>query len=235
MAGSEQYYVNVAPMTDTADLFVRIGWCPDVVKLTSLTDGKRFIWNRIAHGATGGAACSGGISIGVTGGAALVGASTGVVLCKFVAEPIDTTSDPAIVDATNWPDANGIKLSSTLDMLKTDHLVMIEAWRMNYIWIKGVHDGTTDSNTYFEDTSYDFKELGVCGNGGWLIYNQTNGNYAYVKDVRKGTAGKHSRVYTAVDANGTATTAADFDTSDVCYIFPVSAACYPLSDVVIMT
>jgi len=236
MAGSDNYYVNIWPMTDTADLFVRIGWAPDVVRLTSLTEGKRFIWNRIAHGATGGAAASGGISIGVTGGAALVGASTGIVLCKFTTDPINTTSDPEIVDATNWIDANGIKLSSTVDMLKSDHLIMIEAWRMQYIWLKGVHDGTTSSNTYFEDSSYDFKELGVSGNGQWLIYNQTNGNYAYVKSVTK-PAGKtkHCRIYTATDADGTATTAADFDTSDVCWVFPIQAMCYPLGDIGIMT
>lgn len=239
MSGTEQYFVNIAPMTDTADLFMRIGFCPDVVRLTGLTDGKRFVWNRIAHGASGGAAHSGGISIGVTGGAALVGASTGIVLCEFTEDVTDLThggSDPAIVDATNYIDANGIKLSSTLDLLKTDHFVMVEAWRMTFPWIKGVHDGTTSSNTYFEDSSYDFRKLGVSGNGLWMIYNQTNGNYAYVKKVVK-PAGQTNwcRIETATDQDGTATTAADFDTSDVCYIFPIEAAPFPMSDVGAMT
>ena len=234
MSGSEQYYSNIWPMTDTADLFVRIGFAPDVVRLTNLTDGKRFLWNRIAHGATGGAAASGGISIGVTGGAALVGTSTGVVLCTFTKDIFDTTSDPAIVDASEFFNANGIKISSTLDMLKSDHMILIEAWRASFTWVKGVHDGTTNSNTYFEDSSYDFRSAGV--GRGWMIYNQTNGNYAYVDRVTK-PAGKTKwcRVYTATDKDGTATTLADFDTSDVCWLFPADAACYPLSDVGAMT
>jgi len=232
---SGEHYLNIAPMTDTADLFVKIGWCPDVVKLINLYDGQEFYWNRCEHGHYQGAASSGGIEVGTTGGRNLT-LVKGVKLVKFVNSNIlDVSSDPADVDSTNWPDANGIKISANVALLTTDKMVQIEAWRMDFIWLKAYHDGTTSSNTYFEDTSYDFIELGVCGNGQWLIYNQTNGNYAYVKDVLKGSGSNHSRIYTAIDAAGTATTAADFDTSDVCYLFPVAAASYPLSDVALMT
>ena len=231
---SGEHYLNNAIMTDSADLFVRIGFCPDVVKLTNLYDGQRLLWNRAYNAHYQGAACSGGMAYSATGGAALT-TVLGVKLVKFTTDVMSTTSDPADVDGTNWFEANGIKISANVALLASDQLLQIEAWRMDYIWLKAYHDGTTSSDTYFEDSSYDFKELGVCGNGQWLIYNQTNGNYAYVKDVRKGTGSKHSRIYTATDAAGTATTAADFDTSDVCYVFPVAAASYPLSDIVIMT
>ena len=235
MAGSEQYYVNIWPMTDGADLFVRIGWAPDVVRLTNCYDGQRFIWNRVMHGHTGGVAATGGIQIGVTGGAAYL-STGGVALVEFTEDPIDTTSDPSTVDGTNYIDANGIKIASSLAMLSSDNMIMIEAWRMSFPWIRGYHDGTTSSNTYFEDSSYDFRELGVSGNGQWMIYNMTNGNYAYVKKVVK-PAGKTKwcRIETATDRDGTATTLADFDTYDICFIFPIDAMCYPLSDIGAMT
>jgi len=232
---SKEHYLNVWPMTDSADLYVKIGWCPDKVVLTHLDDGRQFIWNRVDHAHYQGAACSGGITVSATGGRALT-TTEGIKLCKFTNSNIlDVTADPADVDGTNWWEANGISISSNVSLLENDIMLEIEAWKMDYIWLKAYHDGTTSNNTYFEDTSYDFKELGVSGNGQWLIYNQTNGNYAYVKSVKKGTGGKHSRIYTATDTVGTATTAADFVTNDVCFIFPRSAACYPLSDIGAMT
>ena len=121
MAGHEQYYVNIAPMTDTADLFIRIGFPADVVRLTNCYDGQRFIWNRCMHGHTGGAAATGGIAIGVTGGAAYL-STGGVALCKFIEPVTDLTqnsTDPVTVDSTEYIDANGIKLASSLAMLSS--------------------------------------------------------------------------------------------------------------------
>ena len=234
-----EYFSNIVPMTNTADLFVRIGFAPDVVRLTHLDDGRQFILNRCEHGHYQGAAASGGIAFTTTGGAALSTTAAGIALCKF-AEPADDLtqggSDPVTVDSTNWTEGNGIKCCQTMDLLENDILLLVEAWRMNYVWLKAYHDGTTSSNTYFEDSSYDFRELGVSGNGKWIIYNQTNGNYAYVKKVTKpADKTRHCRIYTALDVDGTATTAADFDTSDVCYLFPVDACPYPMSDIGKMT
>lgn len=225
-------------MTDTADLFIRIGFVPDIVRLTNLYDGKELLWSRAEHGHYQGATATGGIATTVGGTSALFLPTGGIALCDFTGgtAPIDYISDPATVDGTNWIDANGIKISSSVDLLTSDQLMLIEAWRMNHILLKAYHDGTTNSNTYFEDNSYDFKDLGVSGNGKWLIYNQTNGNYAYVKEVRKkNLKTKWSQIYTAIDSKGTPTSAADFDTADVCYIFPINAAPFPMSDVAMMT
>lgn len=230
-----EYWNSIVPMMDTNDLFIKIGFAPDVVRLTNLNDGSRFIWNRCEHGHFQGAAASGGLGIDTTGAVALNTSAAGIVLCKFTDEPVDTTSDPAIVDGTNFHLANGIKIGSTAALLADDQLLLVEAWRANFLFLKAYHDGTTNNNTYFEDTSYDFKELGVSGNGRWIIYNQSNGNYAYIKKIEAGTNGRHSRIYTATDQEGTATTAADFDTNDVCYIFPLEAMPYPFSDIGIMT
>jgi len=231
MSGNDQYFSVTIPMMNTLDHYIRIGFAPDVVRLTNLYDGQRIIWNRAEHGHYQGAAATGGLAIVVTGGVALGTALAGVVLCKFIEPPTDLTHGgavPAVVDGTNWIDANGIKICQTAALLTDNKLLMVEAWRMTYILLKAYHDGTTSSNTYFEDSSYDFRELGVCGNGKWIIHNQTNSNYAFIKSVVK-PAGKTKwcRLYTATDQAGTATTAADFDTSDVCYIFPIEACPYP--------
>uniref|UniRef100_A0A6M3ID61 Uncharacterized protein n=1 Tax=viral metagenome TaxID=1070528 RepID=A0A6M3ID61_9ZZZZ len=241
MSGNDQYFSVTLPVMDTAatDVYVRIGFTPDVVRLTNLYNGISMIWNRAVHGHYQGATASGGLAITATGGIALGAATAGLCLCKFIEPATDLTHGgavPATVDGTNWIDANGIKIAWVNTVLTDDTMLMVEAWRMNYILLKAYHDGTTNSNTYFEDSSYDFRELGVCGNGKWLIYNQTNTDYAYIKSVNK-PAGKTKwcRLYTATDAAGTATTAADFDTSDVCYIFPIDAAPYPMTMIGITT
>lgn len=234
----DSYFCTLAPMTDSADMFIRIGFCPGVVRLTNLYSGKRYIWSWPAHGHNAGAASSGGIAIDTTGGAAL-GTTDGIALITMGDHQENITSDPSSVDATQWIDVDGIKIASSMDLLESDQLLMIEAWRQHFTILKAYHDGTTSNNTYFEDSSYDFKELGVSGNCEWILYNQSNGNYAFIKEVRKpnNTTGskKFSRLYLARDREGTATSAADIDTNDVCFIFPVSQAAYPLSDIGLMT
>ena len=119
-----------------------------------------------------------------------------------------------------------------------EEIVMVEAWRMNHPWIRCVHDGAANSHTYFEDASFDFLKLGVSSNGQWFIFNASNGNYAYIKSVVKPMGkSKYCRLYTATSAgiDADATTAADFTTADVCYVFSSAGAQYPMSDLTIMT
>lgn len=233
-----EYFSNIVPMTNTADLFVRTGFAPDVVRLTNLYDGKKFLWNRCEHGHYQGAAASGGLATVVTGGVALTTTAAGIALCKFTENADDLThdgSDPATVDGTNFTDGNGIKCCQTMDLLADDQLLLVEAWRMNFIWLKLYHDGGT-TQLFAQDSSYDFRELGVSGNGRWLLYNQSNGNYAYVKKITQ-PAGKtrHCRLTLALNTDGDATTAAAMADNDVCYVFPIDAAPYPMSDVGKMT
>jgi hypothetical protein len=226
----DNYFSCYAAITNTADLFINIGWCPDKVLVRSLTDGGGFEWYRLQ-----GDAC--GFTLANAGDRALV-SSAGVSLVQFTESSIDTSSDPSSVDPSNWIDANGIQLAAAMDFFADEEIVMIEAWRINYPWIRCVHDGTTSSNTYFEDGSFDFLELGVSSNGQWIIYNQTNGNYAYIKSITKpADSTKYCRLYTALSAgvDASATTAADFDTNDVCFVFPANCGIYPISDLTIMT
>jgi hypothetical protein len=172
----------------------------------------------------------------VVAGDITVNTDKGIKLVQFTDTPLNTSSDPSAIDPAEYYKANGIQITSDVAFLADNNIVFVEAWKMQNTFLKCTHDGTTSSNTYFEDASFDFLECGVSGNGQWLIYNLTNGNYAYIKEVRKpADSNKHCRLYTATDAAGTATTAADFDTNDVCYVFPVSCAWYPLSDIGLMT
>jgi len=223
----ENYFSTYAISMDTNDLFVLIGWCPEKVRLTT-ADGQQVLWYRLLGNDASFERVAAGDITASTG--------AGIKLVKFTDTALNTSSDPSTVDPANYIDANGIQITSDVAFLANDAIVFVEAWRMCKPFLRAVHDGTTSSNTYFEDASFDFHELGVCGNGKWLIYNQTNANYAYIKEVTKPLGKtKYCRLYTATDAAGTATTAADFDTSDVCIIFPVDAAWYPLSDVGLMT
>jgi len=224
----DNYFSTYAIVMNTKDLFINIGWCPDRVLITNTYDGTGFEWFRIQRNVYG-------LTRAAAGEKALVTAD-GINLVKFTDTAIATSSDPASVDASNYIDANGIMLDQDLAGFADDIIYMVEAWRMNAPWIMCIHDGTTNSHLYFEDASFDFFDLGVSGNGQWLIYNQTNGNYAYIKSVTKPMGkSKNCRIYTATDAAGTATSAADFVTSDVCFVFPVSAAQYPMSDIGLMT
>lgn len=200
-------------------IYVRLGFCPDVVKLTEWATGLAFEWYRGQGNDTG-------INADATGDRT-VQTDQGVKLVYFEDIPHKLTAVPTVVEAGDWQKANGIQLTSDLTAL-TDHaLLMCEAFRMDVPFTRGVHDGTTSSNTYFEDSSMDFAHQGVCGGQTWILYNMTNNNYAHISSLVKVTD-KYSRLMLS-DAAGTATTAADIDTSDVCLIMQKDMAQYPLS------
>lgn len=213
------------------DLFVRIGWCPDIVKFTEWETGLEFMWYRLQGKDTG-------ISI-VAAGDKTVETAKGIYLVNFTEDPMDMSADLTAFTDVNWnengKDANGIKFASDVVGL-TDHgLLHMEAWRMQVPIIRAVHDGTTSANTYFQDSSIDFKKLGVSGGQLWLLYNFTNQNYAYIGEIQKPSGqSKFCRV-TLVTAAGIAMAAADSDTSDVAYLLPKKNAQYPLSDYGIMS
>jgi len=221
-------YSNIIPIMDTNDSFVKIGFCPDVVRVTKLSDGQDIVWARVMGADTA--------LERVAAGDRTLTSDKGIKLVQFTEMiGMDESSDPSAVDPVEYYKANGIQITADETFMEDDKLCLVEAWRLNHLWIGPcVHDGTTSSNTYGEDRSFDFLELGVSPN--WIVYNQTNGDYAYVKEViRPMGQTKHCRVYTATDTSGTATTAADFDTADVFYIFPRAAAPYPMSDIGLMT
>ena len=217
-----QYFCMPVIAQGTNDIFLRIGFCPDVVKFTEWATGLGFIWFRAQGNDTG--------ITRVAAGDRTVQTAQGVKLVYFDDIPHKLSSDPTVVEAGDWVHANGIQFTSDLTGL-TDHAVlMVEAWRMDTPFVRAVHDGGDNKNTYFQDSSIDFQENGVVGGQKWILYNLSNNNYAHIGAVQKPSGQtKYCRV-TLVDSGGTALTAADIDDDDVAILLPKDLAQYPLSD-----
>ena len=99
-----------------------------------------------------------------------------------------------------------------------------------------VHDGTTDSDTYWEDSSIDFEKAGVSGGQKWILFNLENKNYAYVKEVQKPSGKtKKCKLTLAIDSSGTAATAANSDTADVGILMLATNVQYPMVNMGVMT
>jgi len=225
------YYTQPILAQGSNDIFVRIGFCPDVVRLTEWATGIEMSWYRLQGADTSATTdANGSITVQTTQGMKLV---------AFTEESTAMTGDlTAFTDVNPVEDgesANGVQLTSDLTGLTDNALLTFEAWRMEVPVLRGVHDGTTSSNTYFEDSSVDFKKNGVCGGQQWIIHNTTNNNYCYVGEVQKPSGKTKACRLTSVLADGTATTAADFDTSDVVLVMPIRYSQYPLTDCTIMT
>lgn len=221
-----KHYARMIPLMDTVAFYVKLGFCPDIIKLTSTYSGIDMFWARCMGNDT---------SISrVAAGDRTLDTSYGITLVKFPEmESNDITATPTSVEAGQWNDADGILISSDSVPLADDVMFLLEAWTLDVPFVMGVHDGTTNNNTYFEDSSVDFRDAGV--STGWIIYNKSNGNYAYVGEVQKPAGKKKYCRVTSVLASGSATTAADFDTNDIVFLMPADAMAYPLSAIGAMT
>lgn len=222
------YFCSPSITMDTNDSFIYIGWAPEVVRIMNLTDGQDNYWCRMLSN-------DGSISR-VAAGDRTVNTGAGVKLVQFdYNEPLLQTSDPTVIAEDEWYKANGIQLTSDIAFLGDDDVIMVEAWRPSgRRVIRAVHDGTTSSNTYMEDRSIDFLKSGV--QAGDVVYNQTNGDYAYVGEVQRPSGQKkYCRLTLVTSQGGNATTAADIDTSDVLYVYPPQRFPYPVGDIGLMT
>jgi len=221
------------------DIFLFIGFCPEIIRITEWATGLELMWYRLQGNDSS--------LTTVAAGDKTVSTDKGVVLghIEGVANGEEMTADTQFTAFTdcNWSEnglsCNAVKLTADAVGL-TDHaLLQVEVWGVQSPVIRAVHDGTTNNNTYFEDSSVDFQELGVSGQIDrcqWLLYNKSNNNYCYIREVIKPEGKqKYCRLITAKDSAGTPTTAADFDTGDVVYVLPRQIAQYPLSDYGLMT
>lgn len=219
---------KIVPCMDANDLFVKLGFCPLFVRVTNLADGTEEFWSMTMGN-------DAGISR-VAAGDRTANTDKGIKLVKFEeARAIDEDSDPTAVEPGNWYEADGIQITSDAVLLGDDNLLLIEAKRMDLhsLIVRAVHDGGDATNTYIQDGSVDFREAGV--SSGWIVYNQTNGNYAYVGAVQRPSGNNKYCRCTLVDSNGDALTAADIDDDDVLFLFSKDNAGYPLSDIGAMT
>lgn len=222
----QNYFSRMLIGTGSNAMFVRIGWCPDKILITEWETGITMEWYRLQ-----------GADIGITTQAAgdkTLQTDQGVKLVNFTEHPEDMSADLSPFTDVNFnedgKDANGVMLTSDITGM-TDHgLLHFEAWRSDVHVIRSIHDGGDAVHTYWQDSSIDFKELGVSGGGLYFLYNFNNQNYAYIGEVQKPAGQSKFCRCTIVTKAGVALAASDNDDDDVGYILPTSQAQYPITD-----
>jgi len=216
-----------------AAIYFYLGFCPARVDIQGSAAEDAVVW-------TIDMAAGYGVQSVDTDGIMTLTAAVGITLVKFNDEPGSMPGSggtPSSVEPGRWWEANGIGIGASATANVDTNPFTVTCFRMNVPIIRAVHDGTTNSHLYFEDSSIDFFEAGVSDNGKFILINYTNDNYAYVGKITK-PAGKsnHCRIYTYENEGlVTATEAADFVTGDVIYIIPRQWVQYPLSGVGLMT
>ena len=218
------------------DIFIKLGFCPDIVRITEWATGLEMLWYRLQGPDTS--------ITRVAAGDRTVQTAQGLYLGHIAEESYDVDADADFVafSDVNWVEgdktANAIKLTSDLTGL-TDHaLCMLEAYEMDVPVIRSIHDGGDTKHTYWQDASIDFEKLGVITSPTkptWVLYNTTNNNYAYIGEVRSVSGKANKCRLTLVNAAGTAMAAADIDDDDVALILPRGEVQYPLSDYGLMS
>ncbi len=215
-----------------ADISVRLGFCPVRVKILggSVEDTMDWFLPMINDNYSVKQANATGARTYSTGGVKLV---------KF-SDPPDglpgSEGAPEELEQGEWFMANGIKLDgANIPALADGNEAILVAEPMDVTMVKAVHDGGA-SGVFFQDSSLDFRDAGVEGGQAWILINETNDDYAYVKSVEK-PAGqrKYCRLNLAENAAGDATSAAAIADADVAILIPKQYAQYPLTGIGAMT
>ncbi len=211
--------------------YLRLGFCPVHVRIVGGTVPDLLEWFLpvLADG-------NGVSTLGSTG--ARTYGAPGIQLVKFNDPPDGLPGAggaPEVLENGRWYEANGIAIDAAVTTIVDGNEAIVMATPMDVTMVKGVHDGGA-SGVFFQDGSMDFRDAGVEGGQSWILINESNDNYAYVKTVEK-PAGqrKYCRLTLAENAAGDATSAAAIADADVAIIIPKQYAQYPLSDLGAMT
>jgi len=216
-----------------SDTYFRLGFCPAYVKVMGAVEEDITEW------------CLGlmpgndSIETIDSTGVRTLDASDGIDLVAFddgLGAIPGAGGAPSAVGQDEFYKANGICIGDACAPIADGNPYMVLAVRAEFPIIRAVHDGGDNKNTYFQDSSIDFKDAGVSGGQTFIIINESNDNYGYVKAVQKPSGqSKYCRLTVAENAAGDAAAAADFDDDDVCYIIPAQFAQYPLSGIGALT
>ncbi len=214
-----------------ADMYFRLGYCPDYVRLVGLIEEDVIEWYPLMGS-------SNGIATVDADGIRTLG-TEGITLVKFddpVGSLPGTGGTPTAVEPAEFYKANGIKIDASCLPIADGNPFAVHVHRMSAPAIYAVHDGGDNEHLHMQDSSLDFAEMGVEGGQSWIMINETNDNYGYVKSVEKPVGQtKFCRLVLAENAAGDATAAADLVDADVCFILPKHRVQSPLSGVGLMT
>lgn len=216
-----------------AAIYHRLGFCPVYVRLWSIMDSEDVDeWALLMANATS-------ISVDDSDGNRDAVSSGGISLVEFDEEWANyldaSATAPSAVEPGKWYQGNGISIGTSCQVNVNGVPYMGIAYPLGVPVIRSVHDGGA-SNVHWQDSSLDFQKCGVEGGQQWIIINEDNDNYAYVKEVQK-PAGQsdYCRLTLAESADGTATAAAAIADADKGYIIRKDMVQYPLSGIGAMT
>ena len=211
-------------MGTAADTYIRIGFCPDIVKIIDCTTHIELIWVR-AIAALGEQRIANGTGSNDTDAMSLV---------AFSDNPEDLSSAPSDIEAAQWYNANGFRIDAAVASIPDGSLCYVEAWGSPIPVIPLKHDGGS-THLFISDSSVDLKEAGVTGNGDWIVINTGNDNYAFVGAISK-SGDKYCKALLYEDAGlVTATAAATIVDDDVLILMRHRDAQWPLSGIGKMT
>jgi len=179
------------------------GFAPDYVEVTNQSDYIFHTWYRLM--------AADSALYTTAAGTRTIPTTRGIIPIKITGTVGDETV--ATAESSDTDNINGFQITSDAECNTNANILLWKAHKYDCRVIRAVHDGTTSSNTYFEDSSLDFRELGVTA--GWVIINASNDNRTAVVSVtRPAGKAKYCRV------NVLSTLTADFDTADVCFLMP---------------
>jgi hypothetical protein len=213
--------------------YFRFGFCPVKVKIVGLAEEDVAEWYLPML------ASPDSIETVDSDGIRTLDGTDGMYLVQFNDPTCSQTGDggaPTVLEPGEWYKANGIKITAGSVPIADGNPYIVEAWPMNVPIVRCVHDAGDASHLYFQDSSMDFKDAGISGGQQFVVINETNDNYGYVKAVQKPAGqSRFCRCTLAENAGGDATAAADIDDDDVLIIIPKDWVQYPLSGIGAMT
>lgn len=224
--------VHIQPIigAGTNDIFVYLGFCPDVVEVVNYTGTQMGLWHRLlgndAH------LCMTATETDDSAWVPTAEADEGIKLVQMKGPGIDQSSDPSAVTSPNL--ADGIQITSDWaggigGGITANDVMWVKAYRASVPWVYAKHDG--GAVYYLKDTDVDFMEAGVSGGQMWIAINYTQGEVSYIGEVQKPFGETKYNKCTLVDSNGTAISSDASADNDEFILMPKDDAQYPLSDI----
>jgi len=186
------------------DIAVRLGFCPDHVLVVQIGVGIETLWYRTMPADSELSRVAAGDRTYSTDKGIKPIMIEGVLGSEVVTE----------LESADYFRCNGFQIEDDSPVNINATALHWYAWGSGPYPIRAVHDGGNTCNTYLEDSSLDFRDLGVTP--GFVIINATNDDRGVVASVEKPT--DKSR-YCRLNIGG-GVAGADIDDDDVCYVMP---------------
>ena len=202
-SGPDENFKHGFIMGTAADIPLRIGFCPDHVLVVKIGVGIEDLWYRtMAAGSEIGRTASGTRTYTSTAGI------TPISVIGEVGSEVVTAKESG-----DYFNINGFQVDAGAAVNGDTIPLEWYAWGSGIFPIRTVHDGGDTCNTYWQDASLDFRDLGVTK--GMVLINIDNDDRVVIESIEKPYGeDKYCRLNFAVALT------ADIDDDDVGIIVP---------------